>query len=653
MDENKLLTLSNGERIRLQDHAALLFEVADLKYASPSTVSRCGMIYFDAHHLGPHPIWTRWLNLRCVDLIDQKEYLEDLYHRYIHDLIDRTSVNSIVQLTKLLDALLLPSIDAIEKNVMIHKSFIQCLMWTLGSSLTENDRLVFDQSIRSHSGLSSKDLPEQNAFIFDYFYDIDTDQWTSWEQLLPLYEHDRTKPFPELFVPTIETIRFEWLMKSMVKIHQPVLFVGETGSSKTATIRSFLRQHHRNERQLLIHLSSKTNSFDVQRSIESQIEKRSKDHFGPPVGKRLMIFLDDLSMPEIDSYGTQQPIALLKLLIEKGGMFSRNGAFHWKNLVDTDWIGAMTTHQIDPRFLSHFSVFYISSPSATSLFRICSTILQHHVTNFSDEIRQSIPSLIQSTLDIYNDVHRTFRRTPAKCHYVFSLRDLSRILQGLLRTTPDRFNTIERFLRVWFNECSRVFADRFIDSNDRMEFEKIFSTNSQWKNFDSFIFRQPIVFGDFRTSLHNISSEIYEDLQDYSTIKSLFDEFLIGNHLSNEFILFDDAIEHLTRICRVLRLDRGHLLLMGAAASGKQTICRLAALATGCQMFEIDLNRNHDELKRLLIDVGQKNLRTMVFLTETEMFDERFFDYFNQLLCTGFIPILFNDEVQNDENIIG
>ena len=44
MDDNKLLTLANGERIRLQNHCAMLFEVGDLQYASPATVSRCGMV---------------------------------------------------------------------------------------------------------------------------------------------------------------------------------------------------------------------------------------------------------------------------------------------------------------------------------------------------------------------------------------------------------------------------------------------------------------------------------------------------------------------------------------------------------------------------------------------------------------------------------
>lgn len=92
MDDNKLLTLANGERIRLQNHCALLFEVclsfsvftdtycqaalqiygnktlpsqvADLRYASPATVSRCGMVYVDPQNLRYTPYWQRWVTNR-------------------------------------------------------------------------------------------------------------------------------------------------------------------------------------------------------------------------------------------------------------------------------------------------------------------------------------------------------------------------------------------------------------------------------------------------------------------------------------------------------------------------------------------------------------------------------------------------------------
>ncbi|CAF4643529.1 unnamed protein product, partial [Rotaria magnacalcarata] len=54
------------------------------------------------------------------------------------------------------------------------------------------------------------------------------------------------------------------------------------------------------------------------------------------------VFLDDMSMPKIDQYGTQQAIALLKLLVEKHGMYERNEELNWKFVTDIDWIAAMS-----------------------------------------------------------------------------------------------------------------------------------------------------------------------------------------------------------------------------------------------------------------------------------------------------------------------
>ena len=52
LDDNKLLTLNNGDRIALTGNVRLLFEVQDLSVASPATVSRAGMIYMDVEELG-------------------------------------------------------------------------------------------------------------------------------------------------------------------------------------------------------------------------------------------------------------------------------------------------------------------------------------------------------------------------------------------------------------------------------------------------------------------------------------------------------------------------------------------------------------------------------------------------------------------------
>ena len=81
--------------------------------------------------------------------------------------------------------------------------------------------------------------------------------------------------------------------------------------------------------------------MDVQRNLEANVEKRTKDTYGPPMGKRLLVFMDDMNMPQVDEYGTQQPIALLKLLLERGGMYDRGKELNLKNFRDIGFVAAM------------------------------------------------------------------------------------------------------------------------------------------------------------------------------------------------------------------------------------------------------------------------------------------------------------------------
>jgi dynein heavy chain len=102
-------------------------------------------------------------------------------------------------------------------------------------------------------------------------------------------------------------------------------------------------------------------------------------------------------------------------------------------------------------------------------------------------------------------------------------------------------------------------------------------------------------------------------------------------------VLFDDALEHLTRIYRVIRMDKGNALLVGVGGSGKSsckkwfsikssifillifTVTRLAAFAAGCEIFEIKLSRGYSEthfredLKILYNKLGIEN-KKIVFM---------------------------------------
>lgn len=85
------------------------------------------------------------------------------------------------------------------------------------------------------------DIPTGQPTLYEYFYDGEEKKWVPWIQLVPKYIHDPAQKFNEILVPTVDTVRSTWLLQLMVRIKRPVVLIGETGTSKTATTQNFLR----------------------------------------------------------------------------------------------------------------------------------------------------------------------------------------------------------------------------------------------------------------------------------------------------------------------------------------------------------------------------------------------------------------------------
>jgi dynein heavy chain len=92
-----------------------------------------------------------------------------------------------------------------------------------------------------------------------------------------------------------------------------------------------------------------------------------------------------------------------------------------------------------------------------------------------------------------------------------------------------------------------------------------------------------------------------------------------------KLVYFIDAMEHITRIARMIRQDRGNALLVGVGGTGKQSLTRLASHICGYKRFQIELSRGynyqsfHDDLKKLYDQAGVQNQNTVFLFTDTQV----------------------------------
>lgn len=86
------------------------------------------------------------------------------------------------------------------------------------------------------------------------------------------------------------------------------------------------------------------------------------------------------------------------------------------------------------------------------------------IVNFKDEI-------INATIDVYNTAASSLLPTPTKSHYLFNLRDVSRVIGGLVMMRQDAVTDIKspkvKYVRLWVHEILRVFYDRYVHCSFR------------------------------------------------------------------------------------------------------------------------------------------------------------------------------------------
>ena len=292
LDDNKILTLANNERIPMSDNTKMVFEVENLNNASPATVSRCGIIFVSPTDLFWRPLIRTWCRDRTEDKTqcnpDETVWCEEFTEKYIvkadlqlilnrdyHYVMPLPEVVRITQLLNLLTALLSADIAA-QKTVnkaTFERLWVYCLCWSHGGLLEQDDREKFHKYIESRSSgilpaISAQKMSVDKESIFDYYVDENTKEWKLWEA--EKWTPPKKIAFSQLLIPTGDSTRAEYIIKNIAELplHRHLkrqeisqrnsLLVGGPGTAKTSGILMFANKFSEEQAFKRINFSSAT-----------------------------------------------------------------------------------------------------------------------------------------------------------------------------------------------------------------------------------------------------------------------------------------------------------------------------------------------------------------------------------------------------------
>lgn len=653
LDDNKLLTLPNGERLSLPPSVRIVFEVQDLKFATLATVSRCGMIWFSEDVMSTKMIVDNFLMLMktiplddldsnqsgqdfrkmtsgpndpqapermSAALIAQQEivailepHLEEgqILFQTLDFALDQEHIMSFTRsrALKTLFSMLSSTVRSVAlynsnhpdncmkgehlRNYVLN-SLVFNILWAFTGDAKLEARNALSDFIREH--IHSIEIPQGQLVDFEVM--INNGRWALWQNRVPQIEVDTHRvAAPDVVVPTVDTVRHEALLNNLLAEHKPLILCGPPGSGKTMTLFSSLRSLA-NMQVVGLNFSSATTpelllkTFDhycVYDRTPNGIVLRPKERGW------LILFCDEINLPCMDNYETIRVISFLRQLVEHRGYW-RTSDHTWVRVERIQFVGACNP-PTDPgrkplslRFLRHVPIIYVDYPGETSLKQIYST--------FNRAMLRLVPPLRAHSEKLTNVMVSFYLRSQARFtqdmqpHYIYSPRELTRWVRGICEAIrPLGSLTIEELVRLLAHEALRLFQDRLVEETER-----------KWtdENIDDVI-KQNFTDIDLSSALarpilySNWLKRDYvaidrEELREFT--KARLKEFC-EEELDVELVLFNEVLDHVLRIDRVFRQPQGHLLLIGVSGAGKTTLSKFVAWMNGLSIFQIKVHNRY------------------------------------------------------------
>lgn len=661
LDDNHLLTLPNGERINFGPNINFVFETHDLKFASPATISRMGMIFLSDEDIDVKRLVSKWILTQAADKHDVlSKWIDELFTKGMEELHKYDAVVETTTVGTIMNGL------SHVATASTRSEFVCAMVRGLGANLSTASRTSFAKSLFT---MANERPPDMSAPLDCYcqgstFYAYETKRDTYGSM-------DGRKDMTlanVCVVPTVSVQRGLKIIEPWVDQMDPFILVGPEGSGKNMLIRQAFK-NLKNVNVSVLHCNAQTTADHIIHKIAqccSLFSTNSGRVYRPRDCERLVLYLKDINLPKPDQYDTCMLIAFLQQLITFNGFYDRHLEFLGIEKIQiVASMNAATTvgrHPLSTRFTAIVKVAYMDYPSTEELMVVYSTFLE---AVFNAEINPQLPAtwkdassrdkLARSIVEIYDATKSKFTVDEQR-HYLFTPRDLTKWVFSLLRYDLEH----EDVLDVLTHEAKRLFRDRLVDAESVSKFDGILNSvlKQQWRHTSKL---QDVYFSALHcrkassgeaesggcttvSPLHRIASDEFAQVLAQGMV--LYEREEKDLHI----LLFDEILEHLTIVERILTEAGGSMLLVGNSGVGRRSATTLISYMLGYTMFSPSVTRNYDaasfraDLKSILVKAGVEGQHYVLYLEDNHFTQDAILEITNSLLSSGEVPGLYTNE---------
>ncbi|KPI94919.1 Dynein heavy chain 8, axonemal [Papilio xuthus] len=471
LDDNKTLTLANGDRITMAQNSKLVFEPDNVDNASPATVSRMGMVFLSSSVLKWQPIleasykygWLRKRPPREADVLRiafNKVY--DEVHTYVQQKLPaKMALLEAIYIRQCIDVLVgLLEIEVpggkTHTDRHLERLFVFSLMWSLGAVLELDARTRMAEFMTKLPVRMDWPGSKSKEWVMPFEYMVtEAGVWQHWSESVEdyIYPSDTIPEYASILVPNIDNVCISFLIDTIAKQNKAVLLIGEQGTAKTVMLKSYMQKYD-NEVKLfkMINFSSATTPNMFQRIIESYVEKRVGMTFGPPGGRRMTVFVDDINMPVVNEWGDQVTNEIVRQMMECGGFYSLEKPGEFIVIADIQMFGAMIHPGKNKQHLILFTTFDDKDWFVENFWKIAAHELPDVINDFPTEetyfvnfLREPVDPTGDEDEDFSTEAPKIYEELPS---WEFVLKKLGQF--------QDQFNEQIRGAHldlVFFHEC--------------------------------------------------------------------------------------------------------------------------------------------------------------------------------------------------------